>query len=150
MSCSFFEDRDDAGDEVVIKNISGKYHVYATDERASKISEEIFENESDALDDFIARLRALNKSINTDTKLSGLQYCYDEALIVIRKQYPDATEECFVGDYETAYWNDAEAYVNRKGAWEYPGTWYPGLIAYTDAQMIDYLVETGLSDLSKK
>lgn len=66
ISYSFFEDRKDASDEMVIKNISEKYVVYATDERASKISggERIFENENDALDNFIRRLRALNNYRN--------------------------------------------------------------------------------------
>lgn len=66
ISYSFFEDRGDASDEMVIKNISGKYVVYATNERASKISsgESIFETENDALDNFIRRLRVLNRYKN--------------------------------------------------------------------------------------
>ena len=51
---------------MVIKKSSGKWSVYATDERASKIisGETIFDNEEDALDNFIRRLRALNKVRN--------------------------------------------------------------------------------------
>ena len=66
ISYSFFEDRNDATDEMVIKKVSGKWIVYATNERASKIisGETIFDNEEDALDNFIRRLRALNKVRN--------------------------------------------------------------------------------------
>lgn len=67
ISYSFFEDRNDASDEMVIKRSSGKWTVYATNERASKISggERIFNNEEDALDNFIRRLRALNRVRNS-------------------------------------------------------------------------------------
>ena len=63
ISFSFFEDRNDAEDEMVIKKTSGKWSVYATDERASKIisGETIYDSEEEALDNFIRRLRALNK-----------------------------------------------------------------------------------------
>ena len=66
IAYNFFEDRRDASDEMVIKKSSGKWSVYATDERASKIisGETIFDNEEDALDNFIRRLRALNKVRN--------------------------------------------------------------------------------------
>lgn len=62
ISYSLFSGRNDASDEIVIKSLSGRYVVYATNERASKISggERIFDNEEDALDNFIKRLRALN------------------------------------------------------------------------------------------
>ena len=51
---------------MVIKKVSGKWIVYATNERASKIisGEHIFDNEEEALDNFIRRLRALNKVRN--------------------------------------------------------------------------------------
>lgn len=44
---SFFEDRDDASDEMAIKKTSGKWIVYATNERVSKITggETIYETE---------------------------------------------------------------------------------------------------------
>lgn len=63
ISYSFFEDRNDAADEMVIKKASNNWTVYATNERASKIisGENIYDNEEDALDNFIKRLRALNK-----------------------------------------------------------------------------------------
>lgn len=66
ISYSFFEDRNDATDEMVIKKVSGKWIVYATNERASKIisGEHIFDNEEEALDNFVKRLRALNKVRN--------------------------------------------------------------------------------------
>jgi hypothetical protein len=49
--------------EVGICEEKGLWKVYATDERASIFtgSEVIFENESDALDNFIKRLRAAKK-----------------------------------------------------------------------------------------
>lgn len=66
ISYSFFEDREDASDEMVIKKTFGKWMVYATDERAGKIisGERICDNEEEALDIFIRRLRALNKVRN--------------------------------------------------------------------------------------
>lgn len=66
ISYSFFEDRNDASDEMVIKKTSGEWTVYATNERSSKIigGENIYDNEEDALDNFIRRLRALNKTRN--------------------------------------------------------------------------------------
>lgn len=66
VSYSFFEERADSSDEVVIKNEADRWIVYATNERASKISEgeRVFDNEGDALDSFIRRLRALNRYRN--------------------------------------------------------------------------------------
>ena len=63
IAYNYFEDRRDASDEMVIKRIADKWSVYATDERASKIisGEAIYDNEEEALDNFIRRLRALNK-----------------------------------------------------------------------------------------
>lgn len=59
---SFFEDRLDGENEIVIAKDSEQWIVYATDERASKItgSEKVFDNEADALENFVKRLRALN------------------------------------------------------------------------------------------
>ena len=59
---NFFEDRMDMENEIVIVNDSKQWIVYVTDERASKItgSEKMFDNEIDALDNFLKRLRALN------------------------------------------------------------------------------------------
>ncbi len=54
------EDRENNEDEVVIKNRDSMWVIYVTDERASKItgSEIKYENEKDAWDDFVERLRA--------------------------------------------------------------------------------------------
>ncbi|WP_370751519.1 Imm59 family immunity protein [Eubacterium sp.] len=59
---NFFENRMDMENEIVIVNDSNQWIVYVTDERASKItgSEKMFDNEIDALDNFLKRLRALN------------------------------------------------------------------------------------------
>ena len=59
---NFFEDRMDMENEIVIVNDSNQWIVYVTDERASKItgSEKMFDNEIDALDNFLKRLRAVN------------------------------------------------------------------------------------------
>lgn len=54
------ENRYNRVDEVVIKSKDGVWMVYVTDERASAItgSKMIFNNEEDAWDNFIVRLRA--------------------------------------------------------------------------------------------
>lgn len=53
------EDRNDKENEVVIKKNGDAWVVYVTDERASKITNSLdqYSKESDALDDFIERLR---------------------------------------------------------------------------------------------
>ena len=55
------ENRNNAENEIVIKNVLDKWVVYATDERANKVtgSEKTFESEEEALDNFVKRLRAL-------------------------------------------------------------------------------------------
>ncbi len=60
INFNMFEKRDDKENEVVILKQSGKWIVYVTDERASKITNSVDEytTESEALDDFIERLRA--------------------------------------------------------------------------------------------
>lgn len=57
---NMFESRDNNQDELVILEKNGQWFVYATDERASKItgSEKVFDNESEALENLIKRLRA--------------------------------------------------------------------------------------------
>lgn len=67
ISYNFFEDRKDASDEIVIRIVSGKYVVYATNERATIVTEgeKVFDNESDALENFVRRLRALNRFRNS-------------------------------------------------------------------------------------
>ena len=59
---NFFETRMNEEHEVVILNDSKQWIIYVTDERASKItgSEKMFDNEAEALENFLKRLRALN------------------------------------------------------------------------------------------
>ncbi len=60
INFNMFEKRDNKENEVVIVEQSGKWIVYVTDERASKITNSVYEytTENEALDDFIDRLRA--------------------------------------------------------------------------------------------
>lgn len=57
---NMFEERDNKENEVVVVKKKGKWIVYVTDERASKITNSVDEyvTEGEALDDFIDRLRA--------------------------------------------------------------------------------------------
>lgn len=57
---NFFEDRYNKENEVVIKEENEGWIVYATDERASKVtcSEKKFDTENEALENLIKRLRA--------------------------------------------------------------------------------------------
>lgn len=63
------ENRDDYENEMVIKKYEDKYIVYATDERASKVtgSQREFSNEDDAMQNFLKRLRALNLLKNSQS-----------------------------------------------------------------------------------
>ena len=63
INYNFFDDRDDRENEVVIVEKTGKWIVYVTDERASEITNSSNEyiNESEAIDNFIKRLRTFNK-----------------------------------------------------------------------------------------
>ena len=67
------EERYNRENEVVLRRENDKWIVYATDERASKVtnSQDIYLDEQEALDDFIDRLRALNR-------LSNLVICQEE------------------------------------------------------------------------
>ena len=77
---NFFEDRLNKENEVVITTNNNQWSVFVTDERASKIinSEDIYVSESEALEDFIERLRAdkilrelwfqINSLVNTTPK----------------------------------------------------------------------------------
>ena len=60
INFNMFEKRHNKENEVVILEKAGKWTVYVTDERASKITNSVDEytTESEALDDFIDRLRA--------------------------------------------------------------------------------------------
>ena len=57
------EERYNRENEVVLRWENDKWIVYATDERASKVtnSQDIYFDEEEALDNFIDRLRALNR-----------------------------------------------------------------------------------------
>ena len=57
------EERHNRENEVVLRCENDKWIVYATDERASKVtnSQDIYLDEEEALDNFIDRLRALNR-----------------------------------------------------------------------------------------
>lgn len=59
---NLFENRGNRENEIVIKREEQGWIVYATDERASKVtgSEKVFLTEESALDNFIKRTRALN------------------------------------------------------------------------------------------
>lgn len=60
INFNMYEKRNNKENEVVIMESTGKWIVYVTDERASKITNSIDEytTEDEALDDFIDRLRA--------------------------------------------------------------------------------------------
>ena len=57
------EERYNRENEVVLRCENDKWIVYATDERASKVtnSQDIYFDQEEALDNFIVRLRALNR-----------------------------------------------------------------------------------------
>lgn len=59
---NLFEKREPRENEIVIKKIGQDWIVYATDERAGKVtgSEKAFITEESALDNFIKRTRVLN------------------------------------------------------------------------------------------
>ena len=58
---NWYDDHDIKSNEVGIRKKASKWFVYTSDERANPISGKEFENESEALDNFIKRLRAINK-----------------------------------------------------------------------------------------
>ena len=58
---NWYKNREINPNEVGIRNIDGKWSVYASDERANPISEKEFTTESEALENFVKRLRAINK-----------------------------------------------------------------------------------------
>lgn len=58
---NWFDDHDVNPDEIVISENNGKWLVFTTDERANPVSRKEFENISDALENFIKRLRAQKK-----------------------------------------------------------------------------------------
>jgi len=54
--------------EVVIIKMNGKYQVFSTDERCARITEKTFDTEDEAFDNFIRRLRALNRLLKKNKK----------------------------------------------------------------------------------
>ncbi|MCR4446159.1 Imm59 family immunity protein [Weizmannia coagulans] len=54
---AFFCDASPNEGQVVIKNEAGKWTVFTYNERTSKAGEKMYNNESDALEEFIKRLR---------------------------------------------------------------------------------------------
>lgn len=95
--------------------------------------------------------RGLNMSgilPNETVKLKGLSYCYEEALNIIKKDYPEADMDIFTGSYSHGYWNDAEMYIDEKASYEYPGAYYPGPAASSDEAMIEILVSEGLRNIN--
>ncbi|MBM7691680.1 hypothetical protein JOC77_001087 [Peribacillus deserti] len=58
---NWFDDHNIKQDEVGIRTDGNTWLVYTSDERANPISEKQFDSESEALDNFIKRLRAKNK-----------------------------------------------------------------------------------------
>lgn len=61
---NWFEDHDIEEQEVGIFLRDGKCIVYTSSERCTKESEKYFENESEALENFLKRLRAGNRRRN--------------------------------------------------------------------------------------
>ena len=61
----FFDGKGISSDEIVILQKEGKWIVYATDESAAMVtnSDFVYDNEAEALEDFIFRLRAMNASV---------------------------------------------------------------------------------------
>lgn len=64
MHFNWFNNHKIYPNEVNIGKVNSEWSVFTTDERASKISEVLYKNESDALIDFIKRLRA-DKVLNS-------------------------------------------------------------------------------------
>ena len=64
----FFEGNELIRDEIVIYKEAGKWIVFATSERGGMVtnSDMIFDNEEDALDNFIFRLRAMNSYLRRE------------------------------------------------------------------------------------
>jgi hypothetical protein len=61
---NWYGEQDIKPNEVGIREKGNKWNVYTSDERANPISEKEFESESEALENFIKRLRAVNKFNN--------------------------------------------------------------------------------------
>ncbi|MBY0146864.1 Imm59 family immunity protein [Neobacillus niacini] len=61
QNLNWFDDHKIKPNEVGIRETANKWYVYTSDERANPISEKEFQTEGEALENFIKRLRALNK-----------------------------------------------------------------------------------------
>jgi hypothetical protein len=64
QNLNWFDDHTINPNEVGISEKANKWQVYTSDERANPISEKEFQTEGEALENFIQRLRALNKFQN--------------------------------------------------------------------------------------
>jgi len=58
---NWYDNHDINSNEVGIRKRANQWSVYSSDERANPISEKEFHSESEALENFIKRLRAINK-----------------------------------------------------------------------------------------
>jgi len=63
---NYYNDRDMQPREVGIREQANKWSVYTSDEKANPVSEKVFDSEDDALENFIKRLRAINKLLDKD------------------------------------------------------------------------------------
>jgi hypothetical protein len=64
QNLNWFDDHKIKPNEVGIREKANKWKVYTTEEWANPISEKEFQTEGEALENFIKRLRALNKFQN--------------------------------------------------------------------------------------
>lgn len=58
INYNWFEDHEVCPNEVCIRKVNNEWSVFTSDERCSKISEIMYEDENKAIEDFIERLRA--------------------------------------------------------------------------------------------
>jgi hypothetical protein len=63
QNLNWFDDHNIKPNEVGISERANKWKVYTSDERANPISVKEFPTEGEALENFIKRLRAFNKSL---------------------------------------------------------------------------------------
>ncbi|MFD0671929.1 Imm59 family immunity protein [Cohnella sp. GCM10027633] len=68
---NWYEEHDINSNEVGIKEQVNKWFVYSSDEKANLITENEFHSESEALENFIKRLRAMNKLIDWTNDVSS-------------------------------------------------------------------------------
>ncbi|GMQ55968.1 hypothetical protein AN1V17_03600 [Vallitalea sediminicola] len=58
INYNWFGDHDIYPNEVCIRKVNDDWSVFTSDERCSQISDVLYQNESEALQDFLQRLRA--------------------------------------------------------------------------------------------